>query len=81
MTKNGDHLIYSETIKGENNDSPIPFQMTKDEDSLLVFENPKHEYPQKIQYKLMKNGSLIATISGKQNGKISAENYSMNKIK
>ncbi|GAB3715403.1 DUF6265 family protein [Flavobacterium koreense] len=81
LMQNGDHLIYSATIKGENNDSPIPFQMTKDEDSLLVFENPKHEYPQKIQYKLMKNGSLIATISGKQNGKNSAENYSMNKIK
>ena len=81
LMQNGDYLIYSATIKGENNDSPIPFQMTKDEDSLLVFENPKHEYPQKIQYKLMKNGSLVATISGKQNGKNSAENYPMNKVK
>jgi Domain of unknown function (DUF6265) len=81
LMQNGDHLIYSATIKGENNDSPIPFQMTKDEDSLLVFENPKHEYPQKIQYKLMKNGSLVALISGKQNGKNSSENYPMNKVK
>jgi hypothetical protein len=81
LMQDGEHLIYKTTIKGENNDSPIPFQMTKDEDSLLVFENPKHEYPQKIQYKLMKNGSLIATISGKQNGKNSAENYPMNKVK
>ncbi len=81
LMQNGEHLIYSATIKGENNDSPIPFQMTKDEDSLLVFENPKHEYPQKIQYKLKKNGSLVATVSGKQNGKNSAENYPMNKVK
>lgn len=81
LMQNGEHLIYSATIKGENNNSPIPFQMTKDEDSLLVFENPKHEYPQKIQYKLMKNGSLVATVSGKQNGKNSAENYPMNKVK
>lgn len=81
LMQNGDHLIYSATIKGENNDSPIPFQMTKDEDSLLVFENPKHEYPQKIEYKLMKNGSLVATVSGKQNGKNSTENYPMNKVK
>lgn len=81
LMQNGEHLIYTATIKGENNDSPIPFQMTKDEDSLLVFENPKHEYPQKIQYKLMKNGSLITTISGKQNGKNTAENYPMNKVK
>jgi hypothetical protein len=81
LMQNGDHLIYNATIKGENNDSPIPFQMTKDEDSLLVFENPKHEYPQKIQYKLIKNRSIVATISGKQNGKNSAENYSLKQIK
>lgn len=81
LMQNGEHLIYTTTIKGENNDLPIPFQMTKDEDSLLVFENPKHEYPQKIQYKLIKNGSLVATISGKQNGKNSVENYSLKQIK
>jgi hypothetical protein len=55
--------------------------MTKDEDSLLVFENPKHDYPQKIQYKLLKDGSLIATVSGKQNGKSSSENYPMTRKK
>jgi len=81
LMQNGEHLIYTVTIKGENNNSPIPFQLTKDEDSLLVFENPKHDYPQKIQYKLMKNASLVATISGKQNGKNNAENYPMNKVK
>jgi len=81
LIQDGEHLIYTTTIKGENNDLPIQFQMTTDEDSLLVFENPKHEYPQKIQYKLMKNGSLVATITGKQNGKNSAENYPMNKVK
>lgn len=81
LIQEGEHLIYSATVKGENNDTPIPFQMTKDEDSLLVFENPKHDYPQKIQYKLFKNNSLIATVSGKQKGKISLENYPMTKIK
>jgi hypothetical protein len=81
LVQDGDHLIYKATVKGENNDAPIPFQMTKDEDSLLVFENPKHDYPQKIQYKLLKNGSLIATVSGKQNGKNSLENYPMTRKK
>ena len=81
LIQDGEHLIYSATVKGENNDTAIPFQMTKDEDSLLVFENPKHDYPQKIQYKLFKNNSLVATVSGKQKGKISSENYAMTKIK
>ena len=81
LMQDGDHLIYAATVEGENNDTAIPFQMTKAEDSLLVFENPKHDYPQKIQYKLMKNGSIVATISGKQRKKISSESYPMTKKK
>lgn len=81
LVQEGEHLIYKATVKGENNDEAVPFQMTKDGDSLLVFENPKHDYPQKIEYKLLKNGSLVATISGKQRGKISSESYPMNRKK
>ncbi|WP_396167771.1 DUF6265 family protein [Flavobacterium sp.] len=81
LVQDGEHLIYIATIKGENNDTPIPFQMTNDQDSLLVFENPKHDYPQKIQYKLMKNHSLVAIISGKVKGKITSQSYPMTKKK
>ena len=76
-----DHLIYRATVEGENNDEPVPFQLTKADDSLLIFENPKHNYPQKIEYKLKKNKSIVATISGKQNGKSSTESYPMTKVK
>ncbi len=81
LVQDGEHLIYTATIKGENNDTSIPFQMTNDQDSLLVFENPKHDYPQKIQYKLMKNLSLVAIISGKVKGRITSESYPMSKKK
>lgn len=81
LTQDQEHLIYNVTVKGQNNDAPIPFQMTTDEDSLLVFENPKHDYPQKIQYKLIKDGSIIATVSGKHNGKPALESYPMTKKK
>jgi hypothetical protein len=76
-----DHLIYRATIVGENNDEPVPFQLTKATDSLLIFENPKHNYPQKIEYQLKKSKNITATISGKQNGKWSSESYPMTKIK
>jgi hypothetical protein len=81
LIEDNEHLIYSATVKGENNDEPIPFQMTTDEDSLLVFENPKHDFPQKIEYKLMKDNSLVAKISGKIKGKVSSESYLMKKVK
>ena len=77
LMQNGEHLIYTATVRGENNDSPIPFQMTKDGDSLLVFENPKHDYPRKIEYRLLKNKTITATVSGVQSKKNSTESYTM----
>lgn len=81
LVQDQEHLIYSATIQGENNDTSVPFQMMKDEDSVLVFENPKHDYPQKITYRLMKNKELSVTISGKEKGKTTSETYLMGKKK
>ena len=75
LMQDGEYLIYTATIKGENNDKSISFQMTNDQDSLFVFENPKHDYPQKIAYRLMKNKGLSITVSGKENGKVTSELY------
>lgn len=74
-----DFLIYTTTVKGENRDEPTPFQMTESSDSLLVFENPKHNYPQKIRYQLNIDKSMLNIISGKQNGKQSDDSYILKK--
>lgn len=79
LMEDKEHLIYTATVKGQNNDDSIPFQMTESTDSLLVFENPKHDFPQKIKYKLNKDKSILATVSGKQKGKESSESYLMHK--
>lgn len=80
LAENQEHLIYTATIKGENNDNPIPFLLIESSDSLLVFENTKHDYPKKIKYKLKSNKAIIATVSGSVGGKQSSENYNFVKI-
>ncbi|WP_307293758.1 hypothetical protein [Flavobacterium sp. SORGH_AS_0622] len=45
----------------------------------MVFENPKHDYPQKITYTKGPNNTLTAEISGKLNGKPSSEKFVMTK--
>ncbi len=79
LVENNKNLIYKATVKGENNNQPIAFQLTDADDSLLVFENPKHDFPQKITYRLQKNNTLKATISGNQFGKVKTDNYIMAK--
>lgn len=79
LMEDKEHLIYTATVVGQNNDEPVPFQMTEMTDSLVVFTNPKHDFPQKIQYKLNKDKSILATVSGKIKSKESSESYLMQK--
>jgi hypothetical protein len=71
-------IVYSPTIPDENNGKPTDFTMTSASANQIIFENPKHDFPQKIRYTL-KGDSLIATISGKRAGKIESEVFAMKK--
>jgi Domain of unknown function (DUF6265) len=40
------------------------FNLTSLTDNTVVFENPEHDFPQKISYTLKPDGTLLATIEG-----------------
>ena len=77
LQQNGEELIYNATVKGQNENKAVAFNMTAGTEKQLVFENPKHDYPQKITYSLINKDSLVASISGVQLGKPSAEKFGM----
>lgn len=77
LTQKNEDLLYIPTVKGQNNDEPVTFTMTSDAENAFTFENPAHDYPQKITYKKVNETNLLATISGKQDGKESKESYPM----
>ncbi|MFN3754927.1 DUF6265 family protein [Flavobacterium sp.] len=79
LTQSKDQLIYRPTVKGQNNDEPVDFKLTSELENSYSFENPNHDYPQKIVYKKVNDTSLVATISGRQQGKSSSESYPMTK--
>lgn len=79
LTQVGGDLIYRPTVKGQNNDEAVDFKLTSEAENNFAFENPKHDYPQKIVYKKINDKSLVATISGKQQGKPNTESYPMQK--
>ncbi|MGG7036939.1 MAG: DUF6265 family protein [Flavobacterium sp.] len=81
LSQKNDELIYSAQVIGQNDDEFIDFKLTSTTENTFVFENPKHDYPQKITYKKVNSTTLMATISGKQNGKPSSENYFMKRTK
>lgn len=54
-------IFYIADVK--HNPAPVKFKMTSLNDYEAVFENPEHDFPQKITYRL-EEGILHATIEG-----------------
>lgn len=80
LEETGSNLQCVISIEGENDDKPVTFVMTKQSDNNLVFENPKHDFPNKITYR-HKGDSVIAEISGMQKGKFTTQSFPMIRVK
>lgn len=59
---------------------PTAFPATKLTLNEVVFENAKHDFPQRIIYRLDKPGSLFARIEGKQGEKGVSMEYPMERV-
>lgn len=46
------HFWYIPTVPDQNNALPVPFRLVKEEGMKLTFENPQHDFPQRIIYYL-----------------------------
>lgn len=77
LSERNGSVFYSPTVRGQNNDKPVDFKLTSATASQLVFENPAHDFPQKIIYHKITGDSLVAEISGMQQGKPGGESYPM----
>jgi hypothetical protein len=80
LEETGSNLQCVISIEGENDEEPVVFKMTKQEEQLMIFENPEHDFPTAIRYE-HKGDSVIAEISGMQNGKFTTQKFPMIKVK
>ncbi|HEY5444811.1 MAG TPA: DUF6265 family protein, partial [Pyrinomonadaceae bacterium] len=70
-------LVYLPQVKGA---PPVPFRMTAYDNDKFVFENPSHDFPQRIIYQ-RQNLMLLAAIEGLQKGKPVREEYLMKRVR
>jgi hypothetical protein len=66
IEKDGDDIVmyilgYGEKLKPEEQGT-IGFKLVKSSKNELVFENPKHDYPQRCVYTKDKKGNIVARI-------------------
>lgn len=74
-------LSYIVTVPNQNDEKPVSFELTRSNTAQMVFENPNHDFPDKIIYNQVGNDSLLAEISGMKDGKIKKEVFRMKKKK
>jgi hypothetical protein len=54
---------------------PVAFKLKELDERRAVFENPQHDFPQRILYWLDANGAMHARIEGPQGGKTVSEEW------
>jgi hypothetical protein len=81
LEEHHDKLYYIPTVKNQNEGKQVTFTMSESSADSFVFENPEHDFPQKITYNRINKDSLVAEISGSYKGKQRAIKFPMGRIK
>ena len=71
----GSDVLYTADVS--HNPSPVSFRLTSYENNIFIFENPDHDFPQKITYEMKNDGSLFAVVEAINNGKNRRIEYSL----
>lgn len=66
---------------GPEGKPPSPFRLVELKNKRVIFENPEHDFPQRIIYWLSDDGALHAKIEGTENGKSSAMEWTWQRAK
>lgn len=71
----GQVITYYSIIRGQNDDKPLPFELTLADYEGYHFENPQHTNPQKIRYRLLGNRELQVNTEGKRGNRTVTDEY------
>ena len=77
LFERGGHLVYAATPARQ---APAQFESTAVSDSAVVFENPAHDFPQRIIYRRRGADSLVARVEGLRGGQLRGSDYPYRRV-
>ena len=80
LEKKGTEIYYIPQVSNQNGGLPIPFKMTSATKEVLIFENPDHDFPQKITYTFISADSVVATVSGEVENRKEERKFEMHRV-
>ncbi|NOT00843.1 MAG: hypothetical protein HOP29_09465 [Phycisphaerales bacterium] len=79
IERTADGIVYQASPQGKN--PPTPFKLISCENKKAVFENPDHDFPQRVIYWRNADGSMNARIEGKENGRDQSSEWRWNRAR
>lgn len=79
LEQSGTTVYYKPVVSGQNNGQETVFTEKSLSADEVVFENPTHDFPQRIIYKKPSDSTLYARIEGTSNGQERQEEYQYKK--
>src|SRR5882724_7047092 len=68
-------LFYIAKVKNQNDGQEVAFKLISSTNKTFIFENPEHDFPQRVAYQFISADSVHAWIDGKYRGKEMKEDY------
>ena len=74
-------IFYAPVAFRQNDEKEVLFELKHVKNGEFLFENTKHDFPQKIMYHVIANDSLHAYIEGTINGEIKRRDFNYQRQK
>ena len=75
IVEKNNEVNYIAKVSNQNGGKEVPFKLISSANQTFIFENPEHDFPQRVIYQLVSKDSLHAWIEGKYKGKDGREDY------
>ena len=62
LFRRSNEFYYEAKAAGQNNELPVEFKLSSYSDTGFVAENPQHDFPQRITYRLVNKDSIHAFV-------------------
>lgn len=69
LRKVGNSVVYVPLVAGQSNGKAVVFTLISSKENNFIFENKLHDFPQRVQYRLVNSDSMVARIEGLVDGK------------
>ena len=77
IAEDAGQLVYHASPSGQQ---PAQFRSFAISDSAVSFQNPQHDFPQRILYRLVTGDSLVARIEGTVGGRARGVDFPMKRV-